>query len=122
MADFINLTAVQLPLNIGRPIAEEMRPAIDGIDARHDLSAFHDRTNSGLSPGTHTVRAYDSLRDVPPEYRTLGQLEDSGGGPLHSGWLHKEARPLLSVRSWCAALGCRGTDRIDGTGTSAEEL
>eukprot|EP01050_Picozoa_sp_SAG11_P019110 SAG11_NODE_2994_length_2783_cov_1.387109_1_plen_695_part_00 len=91
MLDFVNFSAIELPVKVGQPVAGEMLPSIGAIDAEADLKALCDRACSGSpQPGSISFRLYDAVRDVPPENRSLEQLQDFAGGPIHAGWLHKE--------------------------------
>eukprot|EP01051_Picozoa_sp_SAG22_P012716 SAG22_NODE_1348_length_4662_cov_2.722113_6_plen_436_part_00 len=115
MTTFVNMSAIELPMAIGKPVAEEMTTSIDAIDGVADVRTFKKRQASGNTCASIEVRPYDAVRDVLPEHRSLAQLAQSGGGPIHSGWLHKEGhrrknfKKRCGVSCVCVALPCFGS-------------
>jgi hypothetical protein len=102
MHKFVTLTGKKLAHDISAPVATEVMPSIDSINVDADINTFCDKKSSGILIGTMEAREYDSVRDTPPSLKSLAQLNASGGGPIKSGWLHKEGHMVKNwKRRWC---------------------
>ena len=102
MSHFVNLTAEWLPSRIGTPVTEEIAPTIDAIDQKKDIVSFCEKSVTGKLPGALEVVKYDPVRDIPPSRKSLKQLDESGGGPIKSGWTYKEGHLVRNWKKrWC---------------------
>lgn len=102
MSHFVHLTADWLPSRIGAPVVEEIAPTIDSIDEEKDVVSFCEKTVTGRQPGALQTVAYDAVRDIPPSRKSLKQLDESGGGPIKSGWTYKEGHLVRNWKKrWC---------------------